>query len=272
MSRKLVYIMSTGHAGSTMLDLLLGAHPKMVGLGEVNLTIRRLRDEQHACTCGESARDCAIWGEVFRRVDRGDDVSAEDTYSILIDRIHATYSSDHIAVDSSKYPPGLEVVQGLKDLDVSVLYLLKDVRSYVQSTTTLNSNTRWIHTSALYRTLQWSRGNRAMKDFLTDTNARYLQMSYEELCFDKNGLLEEVAEFLGIEAFPDEHSPQVSKSHILRGNQMRFDTERRARVRYDNRWFFSLWIQIVARAWPGVRQWNDENVYSRANIHRKKKL
>ena len=44
----LVLIRGLGHSGSTILDLALGAHPQMVGLGEaVRLLSRPAPDEAH---------------------------------------------------------------------------------------------------------------------------------------------------------------------------------------------------------------------------------
>ena len=34
--RKVVFILGSGHCGSTLLDLMLGAHSRIVGLGEMS--------------------------------------------------------------------------------------------------------------------------------------------------------------------------------------------------------------------------------------------
>jgi len=63
-----VYICSAGHSGSTLLDMVLGAHSKMTSLGEIvqlpkNLSLNTL------CTCGSSVRSCIFWREVIRKVN-----------------------------------------------------------------------------------------------------------------------------------------------------------------------------------------------------------
>ena len=60
----LVYIASPGHTGSTILDLLLGEHPEIVSLGEVQLIDRWTADPERSCTCGAHVLDCPFWGDV----------------------------------------------------------------------------------------------------------------------------------------------------------------------------------------------------------------
>jgi hypothetical protein len=66
----LLLIRGLGHSGSTILDLALGAHPRMVGLGEAvriqqrpqpgedhrgPAQLRRDLKHQRLCTCGKVA-------------------------------------------------------------------------------------------------------------------------------------------------------------------------------------------------------------------------
>jgi len=55
-----VFIASLGHSGSTLLDLMLGSHPRLVSLGEVHATIARAGEPQNPCTCGKPAEGCAV--------------------------------------------------------------------------------------------------------------------------------------------------------------------------------------------------------------------
>ena len=62
-----VYICSSGHSGSTLLDLLLGSHSKISSLGEViqlpkNLSLNTI------CTCGEPVRSCPFWKKVVSNI------------------------------------------------------------------------------------------------------------------------------------------------------------------------------------------------------------
>jgi len=63
-----VYIAGRGHSGSTLLELLLGAHPAIASMGELEkLSLQFARD--HApypglCSCGKRPNDCETWRAV----------------------------------------------------------------------------------------------------------------------------------------------------------------------------------------------------------------
>jgi hypothetical protein len=68
---RLVYIASIGRSGSTLLELMLGAHPRLATIGELHLWPHEIRDggRHLPCGCGEPVEDCEFWTEVARRVD-----------------------------------------------------------------------------------------------------------------------------------------------------------------------------------------------------------
>jgi hypothetical protein len=61
----LVYIASNGHSGSTLLDLLLGAHPKIWTLGEAQNLLWELRNRRAPCGCGQPVEDDDFWRAVL---------------------------------------------------------------------------------------------------------------------------------------------------------------------------------------------------------------
>jgi len=72
----LVYILSNGRSGSTLLDLLLGAHPNIWTLGEA----QRLPWEIKAnslCGCGVPISDCKFWQPILPKIQPN-----ENTYPI----------------------------------------------------------------------------------------------------------------------------------------------------------------------------------------------
>ncbi len=97
---RIAFICSAGHSGSTLLDLLLGAHPSAVSLGEIthlpkNLALNTL------CTCGAPARACPMWTAVldelradprFHRIDNNPYVLNLGVIraSSVVDRRHQT--------------------------------------------------------------------------------------------------------------------------------------------------------------------------------------
>ena len=56
---RLAYIAASSHSGSTLLAMLLGAHPQACTAGELRLT--NVGDpERYLCSCGEKISRCGI--------------------------------------------------------------------------------------------------------------------------------------------------------------------------------------------------------------------
>ncbi len=62
----LVYICGSGHSGSTLLDMLLGGHPKITAIGEAYraFVCANKTTQVHQCTCGKSILTCPMWQRV----------------------------------------------------------------------------------------------------------------------------------------------------------------------------------------------------------------
>ncbi|MGD8779515.1 MAG: sulfotransferase [Ignavibacteria bacterium] len=74
---KLIYIISQGHSGSTLLDLILGTHPGFISSGEMrylNWQLERTKnkkatfEDEDICTCGKDFRKCNFWSNVFEEI------------------------------------------------------------------------------------------------------------------------------------------------------------------------------------------------------------
>lgn len=61
---KYVYICSTGHSGSTLIDLLIGSHSRTASLGEISHLPKNLALNT-ICSCGNKVRDCHLWKKVL---------------------------------------------------------------------------------------------------------------------------------------------------------------------------------------------------------------
>ena len=72
MKGEILYVLSDNRSGSTLLDQLLGVHPKIVSVGELHWLDayvredRRLYDPVHplVCACGQPVPACAFWNEI----------------------------------------------------------------------------------------------------------------------------------------------------------------------------------------------------------------
>lgn len=82
---KVVYILSPGHSGSTLLGLLLGAHPAVATVGELKFAPPGYRDGQ-TCSCGVRMEQCDFWQAVSERLrQRGFDIGAANFCTHLSD-------------------------------------------------------------------------------------------------------------------------------------------------------------------------------------------
>lgn len=77
MRAKLAYIVSVGHSGSTLLDMLIGTIPGCFSTGEINhlrwqLARKILGDSddspQTRCSCGQPFDACEVWREILDQV------------------------------------------------------------------------------------------------------------------------------------------------------------------------------------------------------------
>ena len=68
---RVVYVAGSGHTGSTLLAMLLDAHPRIVSVGEVAVKPkirRRGGDGDQKCSCGATIAGCPFWQRLFQRV------------------------------------------------------------------------------------------------------------------------------------------------------------------------------------------------------------
>ena len=71
---RVVYIAGLGHSGSTILDMSLGCHPSVVGMGELtsilNLNASQLEEKipKLTCSCREDVAGCPFWSQAIQSV------------------------------------------------------------------------------------------------------------------------------------------------------------------------------------------------------------
>ena len=70
MTLNVVYIACYGRSGSTLLDILLCAHPRVCSLGELGFLWDEIDKANVGCACGEKVTDCSRWDSVVGDVAR----------------------------------------------------------------------------------------------------------------------------------------------------------------------------------------------------------
>jgi hypothetical protein len=143
---KVIFVASLSHSGSTLLDLMLNAHPDVVSVGELKQLGRFARSEkprpQLNCTCGaESLMSCDFWGGVSAvtkatvgrtirelNVDDYDDVDTFQGDNVALFKAIAAVAGKRIIVDSSKQVARFARLLEIHQLEVFPIFLLLILR------------------------------------------------------------------------------------------------------------------------------------------------
>lgn len=89
MKPKFVFICAAGHSGSTLLDLLLGAHSRGLSLGEITQLPKNIALDS-VCSCNEKLSQCRFWTSIITGFGRSIDVDLwQDPYALNLGFIMA---------------------------------------------------------------------------------------------------------------------------------------------------------------------------------------
>jgi hypothetical protein len=271
----LLLIRGLGHSGTTILDLALGSHPAITGLGEAIRILEcprpgeeskgpaQLRGElrhQRRCTCGQLASDCPVWGPVLDWLPANDGRPIGEKLGHLLNALAASPQGSALrwVVDSYQadlLAPQLSWSRG----EIRCLFLVRDVRSWVHSRT----RNREDPLAACMALARWMRTNRQVEAALRRSGRPVFVLGYEELALAPEASLRRICDWLGLSFDAAMLSPgPSSSSHILAGNRMRFDADRAASIRYDASWMARGGAAAsIAAALPPVRGMNRRLVY-----------
>ncbi|MCB4393888.1 sulfotransferase [Synechococcus sp. HB1133] len=246
---KLLLIRGLGHSGTTMLDLALGAHPQIIGLGEAAriLETPKSGDEhrgpsqlrgphrfERRCTCGAIAAECPIWGPQLDWLLLHDHMPMQEKVKRLLKGSpHDGGAVWH--VDS--YQDDLEMTRLSEAMfDIRIIHLVRDVRSWVHSRARAarKSGLRW---PAMRQLARWWRVNAKFERSFWQSPYPVFHLGYEEFALQPQRSLELLCAWLSIDFQEAMLAPgQNSSSHILAGNRVRFDAERSRTIAYDGAW------------------------------------
>ena len=275
--RRLLLIRGLGHSGTTILDLSLGAHPQLVGLGEAARILERpapgdesrgpaqLRRElrfKRNCTCGALAAECPVWGPMLDWLPAHDGRSLAEKTLRLLDGVKMHHPEARWVVDSYQDDMVLPFLED-PDLEIRIVHLTRDLRSWVHSRSRDGRRRRqWL--PGLKPLLRWCRVNARQASRLDSTGRPVYRLGYEQLALDPEGSLRRLCRWLDIDFDARMLAPaQHSNSHILSGNRMRFDAKQSASIRYDSAWLnHPAGLAQLALLIPWVARMNRKLVYS----------
>lgn len=263
--KKIIYVMSLSHSGSTLVDLTLSRHPRVTGLGEIEAVLRN-REQTHEgteydCSCGATMSSCPVWAQLEAASEFTPPIGNLDKYRALTD-LPALMESEAL-VDSSKSLRHLERLRNLEqsgDIELFTIFLVRDARGWTTSVARRHRKRGKRRRSHLYYLLRWYRHNRRIERFLTHRQMRFLPVGYEAFCFDTEATVTRILEFAGIAPveFDFDRPPD---SHIAYGNRMKLNFQKRRSIIYDGAWLTDRWLSVVFLLMPRLFLWNKRHVY-----------
>jgi hypothetical protein len=66
--KQIIYIAGYGRSGSTLLDIILGDHPRAISLGETVRIIEDYLNPDSTCSCGVRLNECSFWSKIINRI------------------------------------------------------------------------------------------------------------------------------------------------------------------------------------------------------------
>jgi hypothetical protein len=291
--RQVVFIAGRAHSGSTLLDLMLSGHPRLIGVGEVySLFDPKQKDwlnhvDEVACSCGKHMDQCAFWGPTSERLRSivAQGKSARKSYQTFLSSFYDHFGPAYIPVDISKTDEALRVLIDLKEVEVKVVFLIRDVRSWTISMLEVNQRAGELNLADIVKKYRWKAWkplseripvkyfwhwylvNRRTKRLLQQAGLPALQVGYEELSLYPDFILKQVCEFLQIDFAANMLSLSETRGHVILGNRMRSQPNKRQRVTYDERWFYSTKWLLSSVLFPGIIRYNNREVYRNIRGH-----
>ena len=270
MRRKVVYLASLPHSGSTLLNLTLGQHPEMIGLGGIEEVMRwivRAPGEVagQLCSCGVLVGACRYWKEVLAATEALRPQATADRYRVALDVFAAVFGPEVWAVDASQVHEPLAELAGQPEFDVRVLSLTRDFRSAIVSIVDLKRRRRPRRRPRFFLAMaaarRWRRENDRIAAALRATRLPSLRVGYEEFCLSLDASFGRICAFLGIAPIQPTREVHAGRNHSFVGNDMRKQAAK-ARVSYDYRWMTRSAWGLPGLLVPGLRRRNLEWVYA----------
>jgi len=246
-------IVGMGHSGSTLLDLLLGAHSQIHGAGE----LARVKKDFHKrkCSCGARAAECPVWKHVFKDFDEIPDLRAGQTkkdflknnncfktrmknrdLSEYLTTMERTYrnilntTGKTAVLDSSKGPERANALLKNPNLDITIIHLVRDGRGVA-----------WSYRKKARRLWpclrKWCTKN-LMAEVLKRRGKRTVRMHYKDLARNPEKELTRILNTAGFQFEGQMMDFRGVEQHQVGGNRMRLEGS--GKIKEDTAWRHNL--------------------------------
>ncbi len=275
MTVKVLYILSSGHSGSTILGNVLGELDGFFHAGELRLLWRMGLLGESRCGCGLPVRDCPLWAKVVEETFDGtgsldvrqvlgwqdalneqplghllemdgpslDRSGSLGSYAGVVSRLYeaiARNAGARVVVDSTKREDNAALLHLLPSIEPYIVHLVRDPRAVIYSWSRKERGAGHAHRLPTPGALGWLSRNRAAAEIRTAYEPhRSILVRYEDFVRRPRQTILAIAELVGerLGSLPlvGERTVRLATNHTAGGNRMRF-TGGDIELRADDRW------------------------------------
>ena len=232
---KILYIASLGHAGSTVLELVLSNSDDIIGIGEIENLYKMVKNkgvdstyESVTCSCGNNMNNCSYWSG-FKDIHKNTlNMSFKEFYRVHFDYFKSKYPNKYM-LDNSKTATNLNYLStNLKEIEFIPIFLIKDVRSWVYSQMKRVAKCKFIEY------IRWYYSNRKIENEVKK-HKEVFYIGYEEFAFVPDKILKTITDKLGASELKS-FAPKTTNAHSVLSNRMRTQKDTMQKITYDFRW------------------------------------
>jgi hypothetical protein len=268
---------------------MLDNHPAIIGTGELSFFARGWLIGDY-CSCGQPLLSCSFWKEVQSEWLRRTGMTNLETYwhlqqkceryrrlplvltkfvtapgifqqyrmsTVELYKVIQDISGACIIVDSSKNPVRALLLAGMPEIDLRLVFLVRDVRGYAWSRQkTFNKNQE----SGIGRTskplpvwqsaAQWTFIN-LISEWVTRRSDKFLMVRYEDLIGNTQHVFSELGDLISLNLSSLATSFVVGETfggnHVQAGNRLRMQKD--IKLRNEERWQDNMPIRKQVIPW-----------------------
>jgi len=231
---KVLFILGSGHCGSTLLDIMLGTHKDGIGVGETNKIMRI-----DTCACGTPREVCQFWKPILsekKYLDlRVHQSAASRCFGMekfhfpggfgkkgYVETNESFYSSvceaggASFVVDSSKNADRVEILSQSDQIEPVIIHLVRDGRGVLWS----YSKKGWVWWAALYK---WVVSEMKVFFLKRRLSIPYVRVDYQQFVEDPDRTMRYIFTMAGIEHDTSivERAKRRPERHHIGGNRLR---------------------------------------------------
>lgn len=275
-----IYILSSGHSGSTLLNQILDSSDKIISVGELghlksfldpSKDHRKNRaNKNYLCDCGRRLNDCPLWGNVIKKINKNyllppkvkktrilkqaikillnkkltfKNYEDKMIYQHLVNESKKKINAKNdFIVDSSKSLRRLAYLNKLKNINLFVIHLVRDGRGVINSYKKEGKSFIGIF-------FMWFLENKIMKKYIHNkiNKERYFHLSYDLFTQNPKIYIKKINEKFGLDIDESNFIEKTNKKqhHNFAGNSMRW--KKLTEIKHDQKWKREMpkWKQII---------------------------